>query len=80
MARDVPQLPELDTSGCGPGVDRCMRARTAPKVIIRCERHFLEALSAKPSHIRPPKPAPPRERMPFLRLIEGGGVGDVQPA
>lgn len=45
MSQDVAVPLPLDTTGCGPGADRCVRARTAPDVIIRCERHFLAACS-----------------------------------
>jgi hypothetical protein len=45
VSQDPPLPTSLDTSACGPGADRCLPARTAPNVVIRCERHFLAALS-----------------------------------
>lgn len=79
MGNDNPSPPELDTSECGPGVDRCMRARTTPEVVIRCERHFLDAISAKPNGRGRSKPPPRRARAARLRLIKGGANGN-QPS
>jgi hypothetical protein len=45
--RQGEDVPRILTSGCGPGADRCERARTHPEIVIHCEHHFLAAIQSQ---------------------------------